>query len=413
MISTRTILMLILPAAFVGCVTGQKSAVVHHFDPVLTNTVTCEELVSHLNAQSKDLRSWRCMETYVYVSVPKLPELRLKGTLSCSAPSSFRLMADNFVAQADYGSNNELCWAYSKPGEPVVMTWRHEDSHLLEYVSEGFPRLDPEWLMAVLGVQPLDANDFKLQRPPAGSRDLWLVSVEDTASGQSLRRVIKVDTVTGFTREHLLVDHNGDTLLRAHLKNYQSCDGNLIPHRMEISFPSQKTDLTLVLKDVEANCSFSDSLWVPPGEGRIRQVDMGNWVRQKYGDVLPRPKSHSDKVAKRPEDSLFDGTPLRRDEPDAGLFEEDAHSEEPFFDDPAVNEPEFDDRKIPRGRFFGEEELEQTDAMFDPLAFDETDERKPNNRTPIHPAGFLEAPDFDVVAPPNPPRSRFRLNPFR
>ncbi len=399
--------MLILPAAFVGCVTGHKPPGVHHFDPVLANTVTCEELVSHLNAQSKDLHSWRCMETYVYVSVPKLPELRLKGTLACSAPSSFRLMADNFVAQADYGSNNELCWAYSKPGEPVVMTWRHEDSHLLEYVSEGFPRLDPEWLMVVLGVQPLDVNDFKLQRPPAGSRELWLVSIEDTASGHPLRRVIKVDTVTGFAREHLLVDQNGDTLLRAQLKNHQSCDGNMIPHRVEISFPTQKTELTLILKGVEANCSLADSLWVPPGEGRIRQVDMGDWVRQTYGDVLPRPVSDRN-VATKPKDSLLDGTPLRGDERDVGLFGDDSRPQEPIFDEPAFDEP-----KIPRGRFFGEEDLRQADAMFDPLALDKTDDGMSNNRPPIQRIEYLEVPDFDVVAPPNPPRSRFRLNPFR
>lgn len=393
MTSTRTILMLILQATFVGCQTQSKVMEVRHVDPVLSSTLSCEELVDHLNSQNKDLQSWRCMDTRVHVSVPKLPTQRLTGTLSCSAPSSFRLMADNFVAQADFGSNDQLCWAYVKPGDPVVMTWHHEDSHLLEFVPGGFPRLDPDWLMVVLGVQPLDAKGFNVQHGPAGSRELWLVAIEESASGKPMRRVIKVDSVSGMAREHALVDHNGDNILSAKLSHHKSCGGSLIPHRIEISFPPQKTDLTLDFKNVEANCYLTESLWVPPGNGRLARVDLGDWVRESRGDLL-LPELTVDRS--NDEDTRLDGVPYSR-----------GGSTMPDFDDqPDLDRPSFDDEPLTDGRYFGKEEQ---DDRFSP----EVDDDVSVTPNAFRPVGFQPAPDFDIVAPPQKPRSNVRWNPFR
>ena len=406
MTSTRTILMLILHTTFVGCQTASNATVVHHVDPVLSNSLTCEQLVDHLNSQNKSLHGWRCMDTRVYVSMPGVPlPQKLTGSLSCNAPSSFRLMADNFVAQADFGSNDDLCWAYVKPGEPVVMTWRHEDSHLLEYVPGGFPRLDPEWLMVVLGVQPLNAADFRIQKPPAGSRELWLVALEESASGQTLRRVIKVDPVSGVAREHALIDHNGELLLRARLSNHRSCDGSLIPHLVKISFPPQKTELTLEFKNVEANCGFTDALWVPPGKDRIARLDLGDYVRQTNGDLPPRRKPRDEqKIALvPPEGQMLEGTPPR-----GGDLDETEPENDDSFADPLLDEP-----AIPGGRFFGENEPEGPDPLFESGNSAGDDRRRSSSLSPIHTIGFQEEPDFDIVAPKTPPRKKFLWNPFR
>ena len=388
MTSTRIILLLTLQATFVGCQTSGKSTVVRHVDPVLSNTLNCEELVDYLNSQNEGLHGWRCMETHVHVSMPGLPlPQNLSGELSCSAPSSFRLTADNFVAMADFGSNDDLCWAYSKPGEPVVMTWHHEDSHLLEYLPGDFPRLDPEWLMVILGIQPLDAQEFKLQKPPAGSRELWLVSIEDTAGGKSLRRVIKVDTVRGFAREHSLIDHNGAHLLRAQLSNHRACGGHVIPHTVKISFPPQKTELTLNFKGIEPNCHIPAALWTPPGGDRMAQVDLGDIVREKYGELLPGRKVRDRSSAESPGgDTMLDGAP-RRSEDDLV---------EPEFDSPdATDESLFPDDRSPDDRYFGKEEPEVAVQRFD----DEADDHRSNTQGSVRQAGFQDVPDFDVVAP--------------
>ena len=386
MTSTRIICLLILQATTVGCLTGGKPPDMHRVDPVLSNTLSCEELVDYLNAKNQGLHGWRCMTTQVYVSMPGLPlPQKLSGALSCSAPSSFRLTADNFVAMADVGSNDDLCWSYFKPGEPVVMTWHHEDSHLLEYIPGNFPRLDPAWLMVILGIQPLDAKDFKIQKPPAGSRELWLVSIEESASGQPLRRVIKVDTVRGFAREHSLIDHNGEHLLRAQLSNHRTCGGHVIPHTVKISFPPQKTELTLNFKGIEPNFRVADGLWAPPVG--VAHVDMGDYVRSTYPDIPPGRQAVGPSIAEMPQnDTMLDGVP-RRSEDDLV---------EPEFDSfDMTDESLFPDERSPDDRYFGKEEPEDAVQRFD----DDADDHRSNTQGPIREAGFQEVPDFDIVAP--------------
>ena len=403
---SRIIFLLILQTTIVGCQTSGKTTVVRHVDPVLSNTLSSEELVDYLNAQNKGLHGWRCMETQVYVSMPGLPlPQKLTGSLACNAPSSFRLTADNFVAMADFGSNDELCWAYVKPGDPVVMTWHHEDSHLLEYVPGDFPRLDPEWLMVILGIQPLDARDFKLQKPPAGSRELWLVSIEESASGQPLRRVIMVDTVRGFAREHVLIDHNGDHLLRAQLSNHRACGGHVIPHTVKISFPPQKTELTLNFKGIEANFQLADGLWTPPGGDRIAQVDLGDYVRRTHGDIPPGKKLQGQSLADVPRnDTMLDGTP-RRSHDDLA---------EPDFDTAALShESVFSDDRSEDGRFFGEEDPEDAHPSVDDRIEDEGLDGHSSSRAQIRETGFREVPDFDTVAPQQPRPRWFGKNLLR
>jgi len=390
MTSTRIIFLLILQTTLVGCLTGGgKTTVVPIVDPVLSNTLSCEELVDYLNSQNQGLHGWRCMETQVHVSMPGLPlPQKLSGTLSCSAPSSFRLMAHNFVATADVGSNDQLCWSYFKPGETVVMTWHHEDSHLLEYIPGNFPRLDPEWLMVILGVQPLDAQNFHIQKPPAGSRELWLVSIEESADGQPLRRVIKVDTVRGFAREHSLVDHNGDHLLRAQLSNHRACGGHVIPHTIKISFPPQETELTLHFKGIEPNCHIADGVWTPPGGNRMAHVDLGDYIRSQRGDIPPRQKRDSGPIAEvLPDGTMLDGTPQpRRDDFQNPEFEPLDPSDESLTPD----------NRSPDNRYFGRETPNAEARNFGS-----------NSLAPIREAGFQEEPDFDTVAPKQAKRGWF------
>ena len=61
-------------------------------------------------------------------------------------------------------------------------------------------------------------------------------------------------------------------LLRAQLSNHRACGGHVIPHTVKISFPPQKTELTLNFKGIEPNCQVADALWTPPGGDRIAQL---------------------------------------------------------------------------------------------------------------------------------------------
>ncbi|MDA1230184.1 MAG: hypothetical protein O2856_05370 [Planctomycetota bacterium] len=392
MSSTRILVLLILQATLFGCQTTGRSVVVRHVEPILPKTMSCTQLIDHLNAQNRGLDSWKCMTTEVHVKTPMLPiPANLKGSLSCSAPNRFRLMAENFVANADFGSNKDICWAYSKPGPPIVTTWKHEDSHLLEYVEGDFPRLDSEWLMVILGVQPLDERDFQIQKPPAGSRELWLVAIEESASGHPLRRVIKVDTDRGFVREHALIDHNGEHLLRAQLSNHRRYGGHVLPHTVKISFPPQKTELTLNFKTIERNCAIPDGLWTPPGGDRLARVDLGDDVRRMYGNIPPRRKRpDAPRVELLRDDSMFDGAPQRNVKE---LIEPD------FDTDPMSDETLFSDTRPSDGRFFHDDGLYQSNESFGGRPKPNLRDPEFDSRDPFQETRFLEEPDFDTVAP--------------
>ena len=256
--------------------TQQKT---RYIEPVLPSTMSCKDLVDHLNRQSHGLHAWQSTDSVLTARLPNGMPLRLSANIACAAPNQFRLRASNLVANVDLGANQDRCWFYVKPGEGKVLTWRHEDSELLQHLSVGVPRIDPDWLMVVLGVMPLDSQDFDVSPGPAGSKELWLTAVADDFDGRSLRRVIKVDTLTGRAREHVIYNHERSPLIRASLKDHKTVQGFLVPQTVKLEFPEMDTDLTLKFGKIEPNCSLSAGLWCVPNHRNVEVVDLGNAVR--------------------------------------------------------------------------------------------------------------------------------------
>jgi hypothetical protein len=391
MTSTRPLLLLTL--AITGCIWGNDREQARIVDPALPKSIGRVELVEFLNKQNQGLHSWRCMNTKVHVSMPGLPlPQKLSGTLACSAPSQFRLVADNLIAHADFGSNGDLCWAYIQPGDSTVLTWKHEDSHLLQHLPGGLPRLEPDWLMTVLGVQPLDADRYELQNAPSGSREVWLVAIENSPDGTSLRRVIKVDTVLGVAREHALYDSEGQALLRAQLSHYKSCGGHRLPHTVRIHFPQCETELTLNFTGIEADCQIADALWHPPHGKNIEVVDLGDAMRNRIQrdpeyrrlQQLPPLESPDNRSAEVPGQTFRDGSP----------FPERGNDPRSFDNEVSYNRPDSSDRSLDVDpQEFGRDQNEYRDSLAAP-------ESLPSHRPLVPPETEpLAAPEFDVVAP--------------
>ena len=97
-------------------------------NPVLPMSMTCDQLVDHLNHQTRGLTAWKSVDTTVSVRMPNGMPHKLSGNIACQAPDHFRLSASSIVAHADLGSNSERCWFYVQPGDGQVLTWRHEDA---------------------------------------------------------------------------------------------------------------------------------------------------------------------------------------------------------------------------------------------------------------------------------------------
>ncbi len=400
MLSNRHILFLTITLTATGCQWRSLQKEPRFVDPVLPMAMSKNELIEHLNRQHEGLQSWQCKDTLVRASMPGLPfEQRLSGTLFCSAPSQFRLMAGSLMVSADFGSNDEIGWAFLKPGESSVLTWRHEDSHLLQYIPGGL-RLEPSWLMTILGVQPLNSESYELQNAPAGSRELWLVAVEDAPDGTSLRRVIKVDTVRGVAREHALYDSEGNPLLRAQLSHHKSCSGHLIPHLVKLSFPQTETVLTLEFKGIETDCRIADTVWNPPQGRFIEHIDLGELIRSRMPhDPAVKLMSHTKKAVPNPA-PFFD----RHEQQSPPLMRrnEDAPGETLFDDFPSDGETQND-------RFFGNNPVAEVPD------WDDAD-HPANSESPQHvevePGNSPARPDFDITAPAASPRSKPRWRPF-
>ncbi|MFY9252771.1 MAG: hypothetical protein WAO83_04925 [Fuerstiella sp.] len=260
--------------------------------PALSMNITSNELVDHLNRKTQGLEGWRCTSTRMSVRLPNGLSQRLKGAIACQAPNYFRLTASNVIATADLGSNNSRCWVYVKPGESAVMTWKHEDTELLQQIPSGVPYIDPNWLMLVLGVTPLDPADYEISSP-AGARELWLAAIEQGASGRPIRRVIKVDVMSGDIREHALYDSERNPLVRAQLSGYRWYNQKRIPQSVKLMFTQMDSEMTLTFDGIETNPHLPDELWRMP-DHNLKVVDLGEVIRSRMlVDRMQAPDSNS------------------------------------------------------------------------------------------------------------------------
>lgn len=299
---------------------GRRSA-----DPVLPPTIESAELVAWLNSRTEGLESWRSTDVKVHVRMPGLPmPQRLSGSLACSAPRSFRLVAQNLVGLADFGSNDDLCWAYAKPGESIVLTWQHEDAGLLSMLPGGLPHLDSDWLMTILGVAPLDPASWQLEQ--SGQRTVRLVSMETDSEGRNLERSILVDLVKGEAREHVLRDGYGNVQVRAQLSDYRPQGGVDLPHIIRVNFPATDTELTISIGKISVNGPQEARLWEPPrGEG-LQQLDVREVLAQLERGGGPQFQEQSETI----QSEARANAALRQ------IAEQRELSDEPVFDSPAA-----------------------------------------------------------------------------
>ena len=355
-----------------GCSMPGRQKQVQHRDPALPMTLNREELVSYLNNQNQGLDGWQSTSTRLAVRLPNGMYQRLKGAIACQSPQYFRLTASNVIARTDLGSNASRCWVYVKPGESALMTWKHQDTSLLQQIPTGIPYIDPNWLMLVLGIKPLDVNDYELSRGPAGTRELWLTAIEQSATGRPLRRVIKVDTMHGVVREHSVYDSEAHPLVRAVLSGHKPHGGNLIPSCVKLQFPQMDSELALTFGNIEVNPNLPDALWRLPDHG-VKVVDLGKIIRNKMlAEGIPfdsqeespwtektveksNPFADDDNAFNSPKASLqspvFDSDDQSKRVKTAALFQPsndeapnwDEHASSPAFDE---EEPDFDDGPV-------------------------------------------------------------------
>ena len=236
-----------------------------------------DELVAHVNGQAQNLSGWRCRN--VRVSVPGMPTAG--GRLAVTYPRNLRLQVSAMtVAVADIGSNADRMWFWVK--DPAVgrrsetVTCRHASFDAVR-AAHDVP-FDPDWLMEVLGVAPIDPRCVELRKAPDGG-PLWhLVSHRTDPGGRRVTRVIHVDAAHGQVIAHELRDAATQSviakaLLQDHRRDART--GMVLPHRIELDWPAAGTGtMVLALGDIEVNPQdLHAGLWELPRQRAVRELD--------------------------------------------------------------------------------------------------------------------------------------------
>ncbi len=372
-------------------------------DPVIPMSLSREELVAHINRHSRELSSWRCLDTQIKIRMPNGLRHRLSGMIACEAPSNFRLTARNVLASADLGTNHDICWFYMKPGDSPLIMWSHDDAELLDQVELGFPRIEPRWLMNVLGVVPLRPEDFSLSTGPAGSKELWLQAIVEKPNGEAVRRAIKVDTMTGHVREHVIYDADRNPIIRANLSNYKTVDGNVLPTTVALEFPKLDMEIELSFPKIEPNAVTPQNLWqMPTGSDHV--MNLGHEIRRQLNVSNTRGQDINRVGFVQPEPGQpYSGQP-QAGQPYSGQTEEQRwvsnERENPFQSSHHGASPEHSPETSPEhSPFFPEPSANHNDGL---------SEIDNGPEVPIE-------PEWDTPPPTKPaekPRSRFRMWPW-
>ncbi|QDT17020.1 hypothetical protein [Alienimonas californiensis] len=272
-----------------GCAWTTKNQGPWHGRPTLRPETTRDELVRHINEQAARTAGWQCRT--LTVQMPGAPA-DASGLIAVEYPRRLRLKAKAMmIPVADVGSNADRvwCWVNPKVGGPgpETLTCKHASFDAVRCAAENSGGMqipfDPDWLMEVLGVVPLDPRAVSLQKSPNDGPIWHLVSHRTDASGRRVLRVIDVDREHGQILAHELRDAaTGAPLARAELQDHRRCLGAevVLPHTIILSWPSVGlAGMTLRLKDIEVNPrNLPDDLWSLPGGQQVRHLDDGGRI---------------------------------------------------------------------------------------------------------------------------------------
>jgi hypothetical protein len=246
---------------------------------VLPDDPTAAEVVSHLNAKTENLYAWRAHSATIKTRGRDFLLPSIDASVAVEAPRNFRLIAGTPGSQeVDIGSNADEFWFWAKRNndQKVVLAARHEE---IDRAQRRLPfPFEPDWVMEVLGVVPLDAADLSVEPGPPRSHRVRLISDRTTPRGQRLRKISVVDTCSGHIVEHALYDPAGRLIARATPSGYVTdrTTGITLPARFDFDWPQAGSGFTLTLRDWELNPKrLPDGLWALPNMPGYDVIDLG------------------------------------------------------------------------------------------------------------------------------------------
>jgi hypothetical protein len=270
------------------------------------SAATKQEIVAHVNrfATSEGARppltAWRALQAKVtFAGTPTVP-----ATVDVEAPSRVRIRAVLPFSNsevADIGCNHEELWFWHRMSPKEIVTIKHENvPYALQQMQVP---IEPQWLMEVLGVVPMNVDDF-VMRPVSdhAGNMVDLVAERATPTGETVSRVVRFDLCHGRIVEHRIERADGTLVACATLGGY-SPDASaqyVMPHVVQIEWPSTGAALKLEVGPILANPTpLADAEWrvpqyagvqqmefIPPGRGPRQTADpRASWQEPLYREA--------------------------------------------------------------------------------------------------------------------------------
>lgn len=255
---------------------------------VLPAQLSTPQLVAHLNSNIARLHSWRSTDVRIRARGAGGLPVGLSAKIAVESPRNFRMLVKSIGGhEADLGSNHERFWFWTRQGNPPhVFTVRHDQlDQIRGRVTIPF---HPEWLMAAMGVVPIDDAAITGRQPIDGERLVRLIAEETSLDGRAVKKVIAVDTCRGYVVAHELYDASNQLIAKASLDDYRTdrATGISLPHRIDLEWPRAQMSLGLQLNHIEINpAEIPDNLWQLPEYNNSTPYDLAGRIPHHHGGV--------------------------------------------------------------------------------------------------------------------------------
>lgn len=234
-----------------------------------------EHIINYVNQHTEPIHAWRSTKATVNVTGVVIP---LQAMLAVEQPNHFRLTVSSGLTgnELDLGSNPDHVWFWVQRMDPqTVMTCRHEE---IEAVQDQLQvPFQPDWLMEVLCVKPIDGSEAELIRDPQDPYEVKLVSHHTNESGFVTRRIVTIDLRRGVIVSHQLYDAHHRLIAKADLSDYRDFPHTnaRLPHDIQLCWVEQDLKLRISLNGVEVNPPhLSAEIWTAPNPKDCRVVEL-------------------------------------------------------------------------------------------------------------------------------------------
>ncbi len=228
---------------------------------------TKEEIVAYVNRHIEPIHSWQSTTARVHIS--GMPPVPLKAMIAVEQPKKLRLTVSmGLSAQSEFavGSNPERLWFFARRMEPKAI-WTVKQEDLAQLQNQMPIPFQPDWLMEVLNVAPIDASSASLVRDPDNPYIVKLISHHANEQGVEVRKSMTVDLRKGEIREHELFDAEHRLIASAELNDYKQFPNTeaRLPYSIHLKLPEQDQSMRIELKSVEINPpELPSNLWAIP-----------------------------------------------------------------------------------------------------------------------------------------------------